>query len=496
MANKALAVNPSTGAIVAPVSATTFRNANGLQIGLNIQAWSADLDSFVTNASWSGSTVTFAGGLTLAASQALTLGNSATVTTGSGVFWTIGAFNTVALDGTSTITIGGAAVPTISSTSEFSNKTINLSSNTLVATSAQLAAAVTDETGSGALVFATSPTLSSPVLGVATATSLNGLAVTATSGSTLTLSNGVTLAVSNSLTFTGTNGTSFAFPGSSDTVVTLAATQTLSGKTLTAPRFADLGFIADANGNELIVMDTTASAINEITVANAAVGGMPSISATGGDTNISLRLIPKGTGSVQIPDGTSSIPALRGSDADSGISFEPGGSKGMYFIVDGAVIAAYFGNGQVSLQGTEGHLVTGSSRLDPAEPAIFRSGASTTGFYFDSTAGEPGLCYSGTYGLKIASGGDVILQKTITAGGTTGVQVINKTTGSINIEATATSKAVTNSLVTANSIIIAVAATNDSAAAVKNVVAGSGTFTINLTAAANAEMRVNWIVTN
>jgi sugar lactone lactonase YvrE len=37
------------------------------------------------------------------------------------------------------------------------NKTINLTSNTLVATSAQLATAVTDETGSGSLVFGTAP---------------------------------------------------------------------------------------------------------------------------------------------------------------------------------------------------------------------------------------------------------------------------------------------------------------------------------------------------
>lgn len=43
--------------------------------------------------------------------------------------------------------------------------------------SSNLAAAVTDETGSGALVFATSPTLVTPVLGVATATSINGVTI-------------------------------------------------------------------------------------------------------------------------------------------------------------------------------------------------------------------------------------------------------------------------------------------------------------------------------
>jgi hypothetical protein len=44
------------------------------------------------------------------------------------------------------------------------NKTINLANNTLVATSAQIASAVTDETGSGALVFGTSPTVSGPTI--------------------------------------------------------------------------------------------------------------------------------------------------------------------------------------------------------------------------------------------------------------------------------------------------------------------------------------------
>ncbi len=45
-------------------------------------------------------------------------------------------------------------------------------------TSAQLAGVLSDETGSGAAVFATSPTLVTPALGVATATSYNGVTVT------------------------------------------------------------------------------------------------------------------------------------------------------------------------------------------------------------------------------------------------------------------------------------------------------------------------------
>lgn len=81
--------------------------------------------------------------------------------------------------------------------------------------------------------------------------------------------------------------------------ITETSTSTLSNKTLTAPKFANGGFIADANGNEEIKFTTTASAVNEITVANAATTNAPAISATGSDTNINLNLVAKGTGVVQ-----------------------------------------------------------------------------------------------------------------------------------------------------------------------------------------------------
>ena len=56
--------------------------------------------------------------------------------------------------------------------------------------------------------------------------------------------------------------------------------------------------IIDNNSNEQIKFSTTASASNEITVANAATGNNPTISATGDDTNIGLNLTPKGIGRV------------------------------------------------------------------------------------------------------------------------------------------------------------------------------------------------------
>jgi hypothetical protein len=56
--------------------------------------------------------------------------------------------------------------------------------------------------------------------------------------------------------------------------------------------------ILDSNSNEQIKFTTTASASNEITVANAATANNPTISATGSDTNIGLNLTPKGIGRI------------------------------------------------------------------------------------------------------------------------------------------------------------------------------------------------------
>ena len=65
----------------------------------------------------------------------------------------------------------------------------------------------------------------------------------------------------------------------------------------------DAHFIGDESGNEQIIFQTTASAVNQIDVTNAATGNAPDISATGGDTNVDLNFTPKGTGRVTFNGG-------------------------------------------------------------------------------------------------------------------------------------------------------------------------------------------------
>ncbi len=97
---------------------------------------------------------------------------------------------------------------------------------------------------------------------------------------------------------------------------------------------------------------------------------------------------------------------------------------------------------------------------------------------------------------KHAFSGDIAVDKTVTASGTTGAQTINKTSGSVNFAAGATSLVVTNSRVSASSIIMLTVASNDAALRSVWCVAGAGSFTIYGNAAASAETRVNFIVIN
>lgn len=162
--------------------------------------------------------------------------------------------------------ISGALTPPVL-VSQGGTGLTSLTSGSVLVGNGTSAVTLVATTGSGSFVRATSPTLVTPTLGVATATSINKVTVTAPatsstltiddgvtfrvtsggnlalSGKTATFSNSITIAgtdgktltLGNSLGFTGTDSTTFAFPSSSDTVVTLTATQTLTNKTLTAP---------------------------------------------------------------------------------------------------------------------------------------------------------------------------------------------------------------------------------------------------------------------
>ena len=87
-----------------------------------------------------------------------------------------------------------------------------------------------------------------------------------------------------------------AVPDYNGTLATLAGTESLTNKTLTAPKIGTS--ILDTAGLELLKLTATATAVNELTLANAAAGGSPVLSATGDDTDVSIVLTPKGAGKI------------------------------------------------------------------------------------------------------------------------------------------------------------------------------------------------------
>ena len=154
--------------------------------------------------------------------------------------------------------------------------------NLQVGSSADLAGIISDESGTGVLAFTTSPTFTTPVLGVATATSVNKVTFTApATNATLTLAEGSTLTTSgaHATTITTTGTTAITLPTSgtlattSDVAagqeggVTETATQTLTNKTLTSPVLG--GTTTTASGNLVV---EPATFILEVKGGGATVG--------------------------------------------------------------------------------------------------------------------------------------------------------------------------------------------------------------------------------
>ena len=217
---------------------------------------------------------------------------------------------------------------------------------------------------------------------------------------------------------------------------------------------------------------------------------------------------PTFTTAILVPDGTEALPGIRfSSDTDTGLWREGtnqfravvGGSGVCIFGTDGTTQSWGFatsltkrtiatGEVFVAMQAFSG-AIWGIRIGDPAAKTYIRAAASQTANIMEWQSS------AGTSLASIDKGGNPSFPKTITAGGTTGAQTIDKASGSVNFAAAATSLVVTNSLCTTSSVIHCTIATNDATAANVKAVAAAGSFTIYLTAP-TAETRVNFLLTN
>lgn len=153
----------------------------------------------------------------------------------------------------------------------------------------------TTSTGTGNVVLSTSPTLVTPVLGVATATSVNKVAITAPATSaTLTIANGKTLTANHSLTLAGTDSTTMTFPSTSATIARTDAAQTFTGnQTFNGPVIEAVQSLSGpgaVNITQPVTKFTSTATGNALTLADGVEGQIKTIvyvaEAAGADTGI------------------------------------------------------------------------------------------------------------------------------------------------------------------------------------------------------------------
>jgi hypothetical protein len=221
--------------------------------------------------------------ITFNAQGQLTAVSTASITTSLGIAGDTGS-DTIAL-ATDTITFSGGTGLTSTINSGTNTVTFDID-NTVV-------------TLDGTQTLA-NKTLTTPVLGVATATSINKVAITApTTGSTLTIADGKTFTVSNTLTLTGTDTSSVAF-GAGGTVAYVANKLSVFAAT-TSSELA--GVISDETGTGVLVFSNSPTLVTPtlgaaLATSVTATSGNMTVGAASGDN--SVNLVPTGTGSVDV----------------------------------------------------------------------------------------------------------------------------------------------------------------------------------------------------
>ncbi len=118
--------------------------------------------------------------------------------------------------------------------------------------------------------------------------------------------------------------------------------------------FDDNTGIRDDSDNEQLTFQKTSSAVNNFEMTNQATGTSPTLAAVGGDSNIDMVLVPKGTGETKVGTGAATATITSSGAYDLTLDTNSGSNSGTITITDGAngnIAITPNGSGAVVLDG-------------------------------------------------------------------------------------------------------------------------------------------------
>jgi hypothetical protein len=176
-------------------------------------------------------------------------------------------------------------------------------------------------------------------------------------------------------------------------MVTTGGVQTLTNKTLTSPTINNgtattitltspiINEIDDNAGNEFIIFSKVTTAVNEITISNAATGGAPNIAATGSDTNVDLYLTSKGAIGNVVINGNARIQGVEEKTTTTAIAAT--GTINFDSLTQGILYYTTASTGQftINFRGNSTNALNSCLAVGDSYTAAFMNTNTTTAYY-------------------------------------------------------------------------------------------------------------------
>ena len=192
-------------------------------------------------------------------------------------------------------------------------------------------------------------------------------------------------------------------------------------------QFDDNTGIRDDSDNEQLTFQKTSSAVNNFEMTNQATGTSPTLAAVGGDSNIDMVLVPKGTGETKVGTGAAAATITSSGAHNLVLDTNSGTNSGTITITDGAngnIAITPNGSGAVVLDGlswptsdgTANYILKtdGSASLSWTEMSGGTSWQAVQGTGFTAAAGKGYFCNTSSAAFTVTLPGSPSLGDEVT----------------------------------------------------------------------------------